>query len=58
MDAFVDARLLVSEAHDGGHVTQVSYEALFRQWAPSRQQVEAHTERLRRRAELEQWAGD
>lgn len=58
VDAFVDARLLISDVHDGGPVAQVAHEALFRQWAPLRQQVEAHTERLRRRAELERWAGD
>ncbi|WP_116247809.1 WD40 repeat domain-containing protein [Nocardiopsis sp. FIRDI 009] len=58
VDAFVDARLLVSDVHDGGPVAQVAHEALFRQWAPLRQQVEAHTERLRQRAELERWAGD
>ncbi|MFW6641207.1 eIF2A-related protein [Nocardiopsis algeriensis] len=58
VDAFVDARLLVSDVHDGGPVAQVAHEALFRQWAPLRQQVEAHTERLRQRAELERWARD
>ncbi|GAA1440379.1 eIF2A-related protein [Nocardiopsis tropica] len=58
VDAFVDARLLVSDVHEGGPVAQVTHEALFRQWAPLRQQVEAHTERLRQRAELERWAGD
>ncbi|WP_435108577.1 nSTAND1 domain-containing NTPase [Nocardiopsis synnemataformans] len=58
VDAFVDARLLVSDVHDGGPVAQVAHEALFRQWAPLRQQVEAHTERLRQRAELERWSGD
>ncbi|WP_460773297.1 nSTAND1 domain-containing NTPase [Nocardiopsis nanhaiensis] len=58
VDAFVDARLLVSDVQDGGPVAQVAHEALFRQWAPLRQQVEAHTERLRQRAELERWAGD
>ncbi|NYH55756.1 energy-coupling factor transporter ATP-binding protein EcfA2 [Nocardiopsis arvandica] len=58
VDAFVDARLLVSDVHDGGPVAQVAHEALFGQWAPLHQQVEAHTERLRQRAELERWAGD
>ncbi|MDT0330007.1 AAA family ATPase [Nocardiopsis lambiniae] len=58
VDAFVDARLLTSDVHDGGPVAQVTHEALFRQWAPLRQQVEAHTERLRQRAELERWSGD
>ncbi|WP_262391780.1 WD40 repeat domain-containing protein [Nocardiopsis sp. CNR-923] len=58
VDAFVDARLLVSDVHDGGVIAQVTHEALFRQWAPLRQEVEAHAERLRQRAELERWAGD
>ncbi|GHC87073.1 hypothetical protein GCM10007079_30850 [Nocardiopsis terrae] len=58
VDAFVDARLLVSDVHEGGPVAQVTHEALFRQWAPLRQQVQSHTERLRQRAELERWAGD
>lgn len=64
VDAFVDARLLVSdvsgsdapfgqEAH-----AHVAHEALFRRWAPLRQEVEAHLEQLRERAELERWAAD
>ncbi|MFH8636033.1 nSTAND1 domain-containing NTPase [Streptomyces goshikiensis] len=64
VDAFVDARLLVSDVAGGdapfgqqphAHVT---HEALFRQWAPLRQEVEAHVEQLRERAELERWAAD
>ncbi|MGW6457111.1 nSTAND1 domain-containing NTPase [Streptomyces sp. NPDC055078] len=63
VDAFVDARLLMSDVHGdtlSGQVpcAQVTHEALFRQWAPLRQEVEARTEQLRQRAELERWAED
>ncbi|MEV5414468.1 WD40 repeat domain-containing protein [Thermopolyspora sp. NPDC052614] len=58
VDAFVDARLLVTGADDGRPYAQVAHEALFRQWPPLRQQVEARIEQLRRRAELERWAVD
>ena len=63
VDAFVDARLLQSDVR-GDPATgqesyaQVTHEALFRQWAPLRQDVEARAERLRERAELERWAQD
>ncbi|WEH42029.1 AAA family ATPase [Streptomyces sp. AM 2-1-1] len=63
VDAFIDARLLVSAAH-GDAVSgqlpyaQVTHEALFRQWAPLRQEVESRIEQLRERAELERWAED
>lgn len=53
-DAFVAGRLLTG---DGG-VLDVAHEALFRQWAPLRQAVTAHTQELRRRTELERWAQD
>lgn len=63
VDAFVDARLLVADI--GGNVlgggqpyAQVTHEALFRQWAPLRQEVEAQAEQLRQRAELERWTED
>ncbi|MFD5487842.1 AAA family ATPase [Streptomyces virginiae] len=64
VDAFVDARLLVSDVAGGGApfgpepYAHVAHEALFRQWAPLRQEVEAHVEQLRERAELERWAAD
>ncbi|MFI1923226.1 AAA family ATPase [Streptomyces sp. NPDC020377] len=63
VDAFVEARLLRTDAVGGGSVggepyAQVTHEALFRQWAPLRQEVEARAERLRERAELERWAAD
>ncbi|MGW0773982.1 nSTAND1 domain-containing NTPase [Streptomyces sp. NPDC002835] len=62
VDAFVDARLLMTAA-DGDPAgaepyAQVAHEALFRQWAPLRQEVEARVEQLRERAELERWADD
>lgn len=59
VDAFIDARLLVSDADTGeSPFAQVAHEALFRQWAPLRQEVEARTDQLRQRAELERWAED
>ncbi|MGI5422186.1 AAA family ATPase [Actinomadura luteofluorescens] len=58
VDAFVEARLLVTDVWDGTAIAQVAHEALFRQWAPLRQEVEARAELLRRRAELERWAAD
>ncbi|WP_340378703.1 AAA family ATPase [Streptomyces sp. SS7] len=64
VDAFVEARLLRTDVMGGAAVTssepcaQVTHEALFRQWAPLRQEVEARAERLRERAELERWAAD
>ncbi|WP_247702449.1 WD40 repeat domain-containing protein [Streptomyces sp. F63] len=63
VDAFVNARLLMSgvrgDTLSGREpYAQVTHEALFRQWAPLRQEVEARVEQLRRRAELERWAAD
>ncbi|MFE8005092.1 AAA family ATPase [Streptomyces sp. NPDC057418] len=64
VDAFVDARLLKSDVAGDGvpgqelPYAQVTHEALFRQWAPLRQEVESRAEQLRERAELERWAED
>ncbi|WP_084338825.1 WD40 repeat domain-containing protein [Actinomadura oligospora] len=58
VDAFVDARLLVTDVGNGRSLAQVAHEALFRQWPPLRQEVEARIEQLRQRAELERWAVD
>ncbi|MFD0684747.1 WD40 repeat domain-containing protein [Actinomadura fibrosa] len=58
VDTFVDARLLVTGAAGGPPFAQVAHEALFRQWPPLRQEVEAKAEQLRRRGELERWAAD
>lgn len=59
-DAFVSARLLVTSAgpDDGDAVIEVAHEALFRHWAPLRQEIEAHAEELQWRADLERWALD
>jgi len=51
-DAFVEARLLVTDVRDDQPVGQVAHEALFRQWPPLRQEVETRAEKLRRRTEL------
>jgi WD40 repeat protein/energy-coupling factor transporter ATP-binding protein EcfA2 len=61
VDAFIDARLIRSDTVEGmagDAYAEVTHEALFRQWAPLRQEVEARAERLRERAELERWAAD
>ncbi|WP_236145542.1 WD40 repeat domain-containing protein [Verrucosispora sp. SN26_14.1] len=55
---FTDARLLTTDVIDGEPYVQVAHEALFRQWVPLRQQVQARAEQLRRRTELERWAAD
>ena len=56
--AFIAARLLTSDAQAGGAVIQVAHEALFRQWPPLRQAVDAGAEALRQRAQLDRWAQD
>ncbi|WP_422733830.1 hypothetical protein ACN26Y_28270 [Micromonospora sp. WMMD558] len=58
VDAFVDARLLITNVRDGEPVVEVAHEALFRLWAPLRQEVETRAEQLRQRSELERWAAD
>ncbi|MQY16877.1 Protein TolB [Streptomyces sp. RB5] len=62
VDAFIEARLLTSNAESAATGAlaygEVAHEALFRQWPPLRQEVEAQAEQLRRRAELERWAAD
>jgi len=58
VDAFIEARLLTSDAAGDDVVVEVAHEALFRQWAPLRHEVEAHADDLRRSAELERWARD
>jgi WD40 repeat protein len=60
VDAFVSARLLVSSADPDASdaVIEVAHEALFRYWAPLRQEIEAHAEELQWRADLERWALD
>ncbi|WP_369173144.1 AAA family ATPase [Streptomyces sp. R28] len=56
VDAFVEARLLTTRPGDGGVVVDVAHEALFRHWAPLRQDLEARTDQLRRRSQVERWA--
>jgi WD40 repeat protein len=65
VDGFIAARLLtVAKPSDGGpasegdSVIEVAHEALFRYWAPLRQEIEAHADALRWRADLERWARD
>lgn len=58
VDAFISARLLTSGVAGEDAIVEVAHEALFRQWAPLRQEVEAHADDLRRRSELERWARD
>ena len=58
-DAFVAARLVTASAlPDGEAALEVAHEALFRQWPPLRQAIEAEAEDLRQRADLERWARD
>ena len=56
LDAFVEARLLTTRPEDGGVVVDVAHEALFRHWAPLRQDVGARADHLRRRSQVERWA--
>ena len=58
VDAFVAARLLTSDAAGDDAAIAVAHEALFRQWPPLRQAIEARVDDLRQRAELERWAQD
>lgn len=58
VEAFVDARLVTADATDGVPFVHVAHEALFRQWAPLRQEVRTRAEQLTRRTELERWAAD
>ncbi len=58
VDAFVTARLLTSDADGDDDAIEVAHEALFRQWPPLRQAIEARADDLRQRAELERWAQD
>jgi WD40 repeat protein len=55
---FIDARLLTTDAAGDQPYVQVAHEALFRQWAPLRQEVSTRSEHLKRRTELDRWAAD
>jgi WD40 repeat protein len=52
VQAFVDARLLVSDAVDDEVVYHIAHEALLRQWQPLSDHIVAHEENLRRLTEL------
>jgi WD40 repeat protein len=58
VDAFVAARLLTTDAAGTDVVIEVAHEALFRQWIPLREAIQAHADDLRQRADLERWAQD
>jgi WD40 repeat protein/energy-coupling factor transporter ATP-binding protein EcfA2 len=58
VDAFIAARLLTSDADGDEAVLEVAHEALFRNWVPLRQAIEARVDDLRWRADLERWALD
>ena len=58
VDAFIAARLLISDAEGDDAILEVAHEALFRNWVPLRQAIEARVEDLRWRADLERWALD
>ncbi|MGH3810866.1 MAG: NACHT and WD repeat domain-containing protein [Pseudonocardiaceae bacterium] len=57
-EAFITARLLTSDTVGDDAILEVAHEALFRSWAPLRQAIEASTDQLRWRADLERWAKD
>jgi hypothetical protein len=56
--AFLAARLLVSDKDGDEIILDVAHEALFRSWAPLRQAIEESIDQLRWRADLERWARD
>jgi tetratricopeptide (TPR) repeat protein len=59
LEAFVARRLLASSTDARGEVVvEVTHEALLRQWPPLRRAIEARSDELRFRDELERWAQD
>ncbi len=58
VQAFVDARLLVSGEDQGEAVVEVAHEALLRQWAPLRDAIDARRDELRVRDDIDRWALD
>jgi WD domain, G-beta repeat len=58
VEAFLAARLLTSTGDGDDTVLEVAHEALFRSWVPLRHAIEACTDQLRWRADLERWARD
>ncbi len=57
-EAFITARLLTINGDGDDAILEVAHEALFRHWAPLQQAIEASTDQLRWRADLERWARD
>jgi WD40 repeat protein len=58
VQAFVDARLLVSGEDQGEAVVEVAHEALLRQWEPLRAAIDARRDELRVRDDIERWVLD
>jgi WD40 repeat protein len=58
IDAFVDARLLVSGGGSDSATVQVAHETLFRAWPPLREAIAASRDALRVQTELEGLARD
>lgn len=58
IDAFLDARLLVSRVTDDETTVEVAHEALLRQWAPLRDAIAAARTTLRLRTEVERLAAE
>jgi WD40 repeat protein len=57
-EAFIRARLIVSDAYGPDVMLEIAHEAMFQHWAPFRQEIEAHDEELRARADFERWSLD
>jgi len=58
IEAFIRARLIVSDAYGSDVTLEVAHEAMFQHWAPLRQEIEAHGEELRARTDFERWSLD
>jgi WD40 repeat protein len=57
-EGFVNARLLTRHGADGKDVFQVAHEALFREWAPLKQEIAVKATGLQWRSEIERQAGE
>ncbi|MGI5378413.1 NACHT and WD repeat domain-containing protein [Streptomyces sp. CA-251387] len=55
-EAFLADRLLVSDGDGSEPILRVAHEALFRQWQPLRQSIDAAAEDLALAADVERWA--
>ena len=58
VDAFIEARLVISSQADGEAVVEVAHEALLRQWPPLSQAIERDRDDLVLRSEVERAAQD